>query len=196
MPKKLQTRERLLDRGLELLLTQGFSATGVAEVTAAAGVPKGSFYNYFPSKDDFALAVLDRYQVEACREMSSVLRGQGSPLERLRKWVAASRERMADRRFQVGCLAGRLAQELAGEQPAFRAPLEEAFLCMQSHLELLLREAREKGEIPSDLDIEAVAEFILNAWQGAAQRAKAAHTAQPLENFERLLFERILRSSD
>jgi len=192
MPKKLRTRERLLDQGLELLLTQGFGATGVAEVTAAAGVPKGSFYNYFPSKEEFALAVLDRYQDAACAEMARQFAGDGSPLTRLRRWVAAGRERMTDASFQVGCLAGRLAQEVAGEQPAFRQPLEQAFCGMRSHLAGLLREAQRAGEVASDIDAEAVAEFLLNAWQGAAQRAKAAHTAAPLENFERIVFDRLL----
>lgn len=193
MPKKLQTRERLLDQGLALLLTQGFSATGVGEVTAAAGVPKGSFYNHFPSKEEFALAVLDRYQDTACREMSAHLAGGGSPLGRLRRWVRAGQEQMASQRFQVGCLAGRLAQELAGEQEAFRAPLEQAFRCMRSQLEGLLREAQAAGEIDVELDAEQLAEFVLNAWQGAAQRAKTARTAAPLENFERVVFDQILR---
>jgi TetR/AcrR family transcriptional repressor of nem operon len=196
MPKKLNTRERLVDQGLELLLTQGFAATGVAEVTSAAGVPKGSFYNFFPSKEEFALAVLDRYQEAACAEMVRQFAGEGTPLTRLRRWLADGRERMSDGGFQVGCLAGRLAQEVAGEHPAFRQPLEQAFRCMRNHLAGLLRDAQRAGEVSSDVDAEAVAEFLLNAWQGAAQRAKAAHTAAPLENFERIVFERLLSRPD
>lgn len=196
MPKKLQTRERLVEQGLELFGTHGFTATGVADVTRAAGVPKGSFYNFFPSKEEFALAVLERYQEAACREMSAGLGGEGSPLTRLRRWFAAGRERMAGSGFQVGCLAGRLAQEVAGDQPAFRQPLEEVFRRMRGHLAGLVREAQRAGEVAPELEAEAVSEFLLNGWQGAVQRAKAAHTAAPLENFERIVFERLLRSPD
>lgn len=156
-------------------------------------MPKGSFYNHFQSKEQFALAVLDRYQEAACSQMEESVRGAGSPLDRLRALFRDSRSEMAARRFEVGCLAGRLAQELAGQNPAFRAPLERTFRCMRSLLERLLAEAVAGGELPSDFDSGEAAEFVLNAWQGASLRAKSAHCATPLENFERVLFGQFLQ---
>jgi len=54
-------KAELVEAGLDLLHRRGFSATSVADIAEAAGVPKGSFYNHFKSKDDFGSAVLDLY---------------------------------------------------------------------------------------------------------------------------------------
>jgi TetR/AcrR family transcriptional repressor of nem operon len=193
MAKIEGVRDRLLSSGLELFANRGYEAAGVAEITTAAGVPKGSFYNHFPSKEEFALAVLDLYRQEECRQMTAALAGSGSPLGRLRTLFRAGRERMSAGGFENGCLVGRLAQELAGHNPAFRAPVESAFRCMCAVIERLFDEAAAAGELPAGLDPRDAAEFALNAWQGATQRAKAAHSAAPLENFERLLFDRFLK---
>ena len=192
MPKKLQTRERLLDAGLDLLVARGYNAVGVQEIASAAGVPKGSFYNHFPSKEAFALEVLELYRAGACEALGAAAAGDGGPLERLRRLLEASFREMAEADFELGCLAGRLTQELAGEHEAFREPLENAFLCMRAVLTRLLAEAKGLGQLPADLDPEATAEFLFNAWQGATQRAKAAHSEAPLRNYLDLVFGRVL----
>lgn len=193
-----KNRDKLLASGLELLSHKGYSATGVQEITDACGVPKGSFYNYFDSKEDFALAVLGEYQAAACERLAAVLEREDlSPLERLRAMFRESGAEFAAAGFAGGCLAGRLAQELAGENLGFRPPLDHTFDCMQSKVAEVLRQARDAGEwavgeSSDDEEVDAVAEFLVNAWQGAVLRAKAAGSERPLEIFQHTVFDRLL----
>lgn len=197
MARRGQNRDRLLEQGLELFSRQGFHATGVQEIADASGVPKGSFYNYFDSKEQFAVEVLSRYQEQQCEELGALLvRGPGSPVERLRalfgRWIGG----MCESRFSGSCLAGRLAQELAGELPEVRPALDQVFLCMRGYIASCLQEARDTGELANGLSAEDLAEFILNAWQGALQRAKAAGDDAPLRVFLDIIFDQILRSPE
>src|SRR3984957_11028955 len=67
------TRNRLIDVGLELMRRHGYGATGLQELLSAAGVPKGSFYHHFASKEEFTTAVIERYAAlegEHCREVA------------------------------------------------------------------------------------------------------------------------------
>src|SRR6476659_11363181 len=70
-PSNPEVRRRLLAAGLDLVHARGFAASGVKDITDAAGVPKGSFYAYFPSKEAFAAAILDHYwsdiEARSCR---------------------------------------------------------------------------------------------------------------------------------
>lgn len=192
--KRGRHREDLIEKGLQLFASKGYSATGVQDITDAAGVPKGSFYNYFQSKEDFALAVLEQYRSEAQEHMAALFSGNASPLERLRSFFEQGREKTCSEDFSGGCLAGRLAQELAGEQPSFRPVLDRVFGCMQGRVAELLREAGERGEIRQDENPAELASFLLSSWQGAATRAKAAGHDEALRIFESMVFDRLLPS--
>lgn len=185
-------RDRLIEQGLELLGRHGYAATGVGEITAACGVPKGSFYNYFASKDDFAIAVIERYGQDACCFMESALAGPGSHRDRLRRFFETVIGHMVHENFAGGCLAGRLTQELAGEHSEFRRPLEQVFAAQRRLLAGHLRAGQRAGEFAPDLDPEATAEFLQAAMQGASLRAKATGNALPLENFLTVVFDRLL----
>ena len=87
--------------------TRGFNATGVQEITAAAGVPKGSFYNYFDSKEAFAVAVLTEYWDAVVAEYGAILTERRTPpLSRIARYFAGLAEFHERRRYAVGCLIG------------------------------------------------------------------------------------------
>ncbi len=194
MARRGQNRDRLLEEGLRLFAQQGFNATGVQEIADAAGVPKGSFYNYFDSKEQFAAEVLASYQERECAELDELLAPEaGSPLVRLRATFDHWIDEMRECGFTGGCLAGRLAQELAGEVPDLRPPLERVFTCQRGYLSACIAEARDVGELGDGPPAETLAEFILNAWQGALQRAKAAGDEGPLRVCADVVFDQLLR---
>src|SRR6476469_11121228 len=99
-------REKIVDAGLKVLIEKGFNGCGVQDITDAAGVPKGSFYNYFESKEALALEVIDRYGEEV-RALAGVLSDESlSPLERLRRYFALVATKFAARSYERGCLIG------------------------------------------------------------------------------------------
>lgn len=186
-------RENLLTGGTDLIWAQGFHGTGVQEIAAAAGVPKGSFYNHFDSKDDFAVKALEKYAEDFSAHLQQVLlHGDGTPLDRLRRlfdtWIAEVEDGGALR----GCLAGNLSQELSLSKPQIQAATNAAFEKLQSHYQTCLQDAQAQGQIAADLDTAALSGFIYFAWQGAILRAKASGSMQPFQQFQSVVFDRLL----
>src|SRR5258705_7163314 len=96
-------RDQLISSGLETLHRQGFHASAVQDITDAAGLPKGSFYNYFESKEALALEVIDRFGKERAA-LAGVLSDESiSPVERLRRYFAAQATELAEQHYERGC---------------------------------------------------------------------------------------------
>ena len=131
MGRTSDARERLLAAGAQLLSQRPYSSVGVAEICAAAGVPKGSFYYFFPSKQDLALAVIDEHWERQRAQWAQILGGPGSTVERVHAVFTASaqvqREALADAGVVAGCLFGNLALELSTTEAAARTRLREIF---------------------------------------------------------------------
>ena len=85
-----ETKAKILQQGAELVYRQGFNNTGIQEILESAGVPKGSFYFYFKSKEQFGLELID-YYMEFFRVMigTHLRKSDSPPLERLRAFFAA-----------------------------------------------------------------------------------------------------------
>src|SRR5471032_2421355 len=107
---KPDVREKLLTAGLEALHRRGFNATGVQDITDAAKVPKGSFYNHFESKDALGVAVVERWGATTAERLKG-LEGSGKPLARLRAYFKAMNGLGPATRFQRGCLMGNFSAE-------------------------------------------------------------------------------------
>jgi TetR/AcrR family transcriptional repressor of nem operon len=191
---KRDTRQAIIEAGAELVHRQGFHRTGLKEILDAAGVPKGSFYFYFPSKEDFGLALIEFYaQVTGERAREILGDAATSPLVRLARFFAMARERMDERGCERGCPIGNLAQELSDLSPAMREALSLVLRHMARNLSRVLAEAVAAGEVAADLDPERTASFILDAWEGAILRMKAEKNTEPLLRFEDFVLNRLLR---
>lgn len=195
MPRP-SNRASLLRTGGELLASGSFNATGVQQITDAAGVPKGSFYNYFSSKEAFGIAVVRHYVEASVELLEAILIDEGgTPLERLQQLFARWLEREREERFARGCLAARLCQELAETHPDLREAAEAYFRQVQRILAEVLFEAQQAGELSPELDPDELAGFLYNSWQGALLRMKAARSDRPLQQFRDTAFRLLLRPS-
>jgi TetR/AcrR family transcriptional repressor of nem operon len=194
---KETTRAHLLETGRRLFLEKGYSNTGIEAVVQAAGVPKGSFYYYFGSKEEFGLRVLDRFADEVLGNFERCL-GNTSlrPLDRLRCYFEEACGRLEANACRHGCLVGNLSQEMAAQSEAFRVRLKEIFDTILDRYVEGLRVAQTAGEIPPDQDLKELAEFLLSSWQGAILRAKAARSTQPIRTFIDVVFGSLLKTSD
>ena len=122
-PSNPEVRKRLLAAGLDLIHSRGFAASGVKDITDAAGVPKGSFYAYFPSKEAFAAAILDAYWVDIETRLVPILHGDGSMQERITRFFHALADDHEAANFLLGCLIGNLSLELSSSSEPIRAQL-------------------------------------------------------------------------
>ena len=159
-----------------------------------AGVPKGSFYYYFKSKNDFGLAVIDAY-AEVYRQRLDQTLGDHSrtPLDRIRFYLDTATGDVAASEYSKGCLIGNLGQELAAQNDAFRARLNDVFANWEQRFRDCIAEGQQQGEIASDVDPGEAASLLLSGWQGALLRAKLTRSSEPLSHFQTLLFSRVLR---
>lgn len=175
------TKQRLLDAGLPMLLEHGYNDLGIQAVLVAVGTPKGSFYHHFKDKEDFALQVVDQYMHEVHAALDACLADESRlPLERARGFFEATQEQYREAGY-MGCLLGGLGQELSGVSEVFRRRIEECFIQIAERLAVCLEEARQRGEMPADIDAGRMAALLIDCWEGAALRSRLQRDAAPLD---------------
>ena len=165
--------ERLLEAGLELLLRQGYNGTGIQQITDRAGVPKGSFYNHFASKEAFAAAIVERY-AEWC-ELSwrrMMQDAPSSPIGCIRHVFERMIAHHARERASAGCLIGNLAAEIALASDTCRERLLAAQLAWRARLAGLIANGQKVGEIRRDLDPVTLSALTWSVWEGSLLRMK------------------------
>jgi len=190
---KQDTKLRILNEAAKIIHCKGFNNTGIQEILNASRVPKGSFYFYFKSKEDFGLQLIDHFQGFILRRMKDQLEASdASPLERLRRFFEGTLEGFRCGALAGGCPIGNLAQELGDSSDKFRMKLGNALDQMEDCVVRCLEEARDQGEIDQSLDPKETANFILNSWEGSILRMKATGGVEPLITFEKMIFDRVL----
>jgi TetR/AcrR family transcriptional regulator, transcriptional repressor for nem operon len=188
------TREHLIEVGLERLRSTGYTATGVKEILDLAGVPKGSFYHYFPSKEAFAGAAFQRYaEGEADRAKRILGDSAVAPLKRLRQYFEELVSVYGQRAEISGCLVGSFSLEVADHSPMLQAQLKAVFGLWQKGIAEVLREAVKRSELARSTDPDRLAEFLLNSYEGALVRMKAEKSDGPLDTFLHFAFDVLLK---
>jgi TetR/AcrR family transcriptional repressor of nem operon len=187
------TREHLIDVGLGLMHRDGYNATGLADILKAADVPKGSFYHHFGSKEDFAVAALERYGMRAREHAAAVLNDTTTPpLQRLRRYFNDLGKIYGQKGAIPGCMMGRFTLEIAEESPQLRERISASFDHWQHTIATVIRQAIEQKELPAGTDPESLAGFLLNSWEGALLRSQAEKSNAPIETFMRYVFDGVL----
>lgn len=191
-----EKHELILAKGAQVMIRRGYHGTGVLEIVQAAGVPKGSFYHYFSSKEDFALQALEHlYQPRLERYQAALMEASLSPRTRIVAYYSELVAHFArQERPEYHCFIGSLSFEMAELSQPIGQQVEAILLRSVRVLASCLEQARCVGEIDRDADCLALAEFIGNAWEGALLRMKVGSTVAPLTIFltqlERLLTPR------
>ena len=188
------TKSRLIEIGAEIIHLKGFNNTGIKEILKSAGVPKGSFYNYFKNKEDFGLQVID-YFVDYMAHVAGEILGDPSvsPLARIRKLLTGFIELFRVKGYGYGCPIGNLSQEMGDLSPCFSGEAEVCPRFVGETYAGALALAQAAGEIPRDLDVRDTARFIVSSWHGALIHMKAIKGPEPLENHIRFIFDHVLK---
>jgi TetR/AcrR family transcriptional repressor of nem operon len=184
MGKRESKKEHILRAGLEVMKIHGYNGTSVKDIVDAAVVPKGSFYNYFPSKESFAVEALQAVADESLSASRDLLAsGAGSPLQRLRSYFEQNASQACEDDFKVGCFFGNMCQEMSDSNEIIRGKVRQILVRNTELLEQVLDEAKAAGEIAAGADTGMIAEFVMNAWEGTLMRMKASKSREPLDAF-------------
>lgn len=183
MSKRELKKDHLLDAGMAVMATHGYNGTSIKDIVDAAEVPKGSFYTYFRSKEDFALAALERATEERARQARALLQDRNlPPLERLSRYFRDFAGN-CDGGVTGGCFIGNMCQEMSDTSEAIRLKVRELLCNNTLSIEDLLEEARLDGSLSSPMDSRVLAEFLFNAWEGTVMRMKASKSREPMDAF-------------
>ena len=185
---KINTREKIISKGAQLIHAQGYKATGIQQILDAVGIPKGSFYFYFKSKDDFGCAVID-YFAETIGEIFTIYLCdvRVSPLERLKKLLDYYESAFKKSGATLGCPIGNLSLELADANEALRLRLQSAIEARTAQIESCLEEAKKSRLLSSGLNTADTARFIFHGFEGAILHMKVAKSIEPFRTFRRYL---------
>jgi len=193
-PANPEVRRRLLAAGLDLVHEHGFAASGVKDITDAAGVPKGSFYAYFPSKEAFAAAILQHYWSDIEERLLPLLDADGSADERIARFFHALADEHESADFLLGCLVGNMSLELGGSSEPVRAELTRILDRWGEAIAGCVRSGQVgTGGIAADLGASELASVLIEAWEGAALRGKVTRSRAPYDRFETVTLPALLR---
>ncbi|WP_446744429.1 TetR family transcriptional regulator C-terminal domain-containing protein [Silvibacterium acidisoli] len=187
------TKEALIEAGLQLIHSTGYSATGINQILDNANVR--SFYNHFTSKDEFVIEVIKLY---AAGEQARLERVQVdstlSPIAKLRRYFEDKIAFHGERGQFAGCLLGNLSLEVAGHNAAIRDLLRRSFDEWQQSIASTIRESIEKGELPRSAKANVLAAVIVDSWEGAQVRARTEQSDKALNLFYDCTFNVLLRT--
>jgi TetR/AcrR family transcriptional repressor of nem operon len=184
-------RQQLVEASLDVFQKTGFNGTSVQDLTDAAGVPKGSFYNHFKSKEELALEALKLYIDQ--NGLGTLLDRKIAPIERLRRHFQNNWRSMRDRNYTAGCFLGAMSSEMGDTHEAAREAFAAVFKAWSSAIAKTIREAQESGTIRNQDDPQSIARFVLNAWQGTVIRMKVTKTEEPYKDFRHAVFDIVLK---
>ena len=183
---------RLTDAGYLLFNRHGYNATGIQQITDQAGVPKGSFYNHFGSKEAFAAQIL-RHYADWVDEAWDLCLNDAPPdaLGAIRHAFARFVEHHARTECQ-GCLVGNFAAEVAESSAPCREVLQTSLDAWRVRLASLIERAQAEGSIRLDLPAATLSLLFWDAWEGALLRMKIERHTGPLSDTVALLLDVLL----
>lgn len=175
-------RQHILDVAKPLMLAKGFTAVGLTELLATAGIPKGSFYHYFGSKEAFGEALLDAYFCDYLLRLDALLAQPGTAAQRLMQywshWQAAQLDSPA---AQGQCLVVKLGAEVCDLSESMRVALERGTCGIIERLTRCIEAGEEDGSLSVALGAETVAVMLYQMWLGASLLAKFSRDCRPLD---------------
>ena len=186
---RTNTREEILRKGAELIHAQGFNATGLQQILQTAGIPKGSFYFYFKSKEDFGLEIIDYFNAMISGIFTRYLSDKKIPplkrLDKLFNYFEAAFQRSG---YALGCPIGNLSLELADTSERLRVHLVSVIEALIAQIELCLKEAKRDKSIPASMNTADTAHFIFHGFEGAVLHMKVVKSIEPFQAFRSHLF--------
>ena len=180
MPRVSTARSRLVASARRRIHASSYAAASVEDLCADAGVQKGSFYYFFPSKRDLALAAIDdQWANTQATILEPAFASDVEPLARIARFFHAVADHQRGRVVR-GCPFGNLAAELGTQDRAIRDRIRRVFDGYQAYFEQALREAAAGGSLP-EVDVPSAARALLAYFQGALLLAKTHNDARVID---------------
>ena len=178
------SREYIIETGIGLFRTSGYHKTGIQEILKACDIPKGSFYNYFSSKEAYAIACIRQYSREVLEywqaiEHSDELNGE----QKVNAAFKVLFDEYNEADFSRSCLLGNLSLEMGSLNEEIASLIEESWNEWKESLRHMIQDAREEGSFSSKWSSAAITNFLFDVYYGILNRIKIEQNALPIKQF-------------
>lgn len=162
-------------------MEHGYHGTGIKGILNSVNIPKGSFYNYFESKEDFGAQIIQHYITPFIEQLNSHLNTPNEDaLTALGNYFDELINELEKQNYFGGCLLGNLMGEIGDTSEVCRKALDFAVTQYRDALKKGIQRAQNEGSVRQDLTAESMADILLNGWQGALLRMKIEKSTEPL----------------
>lgn len=194
MDKKQIKKNEIIKKSIDVMFLKGYNGTSVKDITDAAGIPKGSFYNYFEDKEHYAVDALHYYYHETSKYRFDILEDENiKPLERIKNFYKNMITEFQDSGFKLGCFVGNITEEMSDTSTIICKVTDDIHKDIVKKIHSCLMEACEFNEFESAIDIKKLSNFIVSSWQGSLLKMKASKNRDDLDDFYEVLVEVLLK---
>jgi len=170
-----QTREALITAGIDEISKHGYHGTGIKQILDVVNVPKGSFYNFFSSKEAFVAELIKEYSHNTLDTLNTFLQIQGeqlSPVEQLREIYKFGLNEFANSQFKKSCLIGSLAADVGAESSLCQQALQKAMDQWLGIFTAIFEQAQKVGELRTDVSAKELSTSYWSTWEGTLLKLK------------------------
>ncbi len=181
--------EDVIQRGIELVRTQGYHNVGINQILKVSGIPKGSFYNFFSSKEAFIKAALESYG----RDYSSWIRellhtDDPSPLSRLKSFYKILIDANESDNYAGGCLVNTVSNEVGRNNDVVGAAANASFQLLIEAVAECVQQGQDAGEIITDYPALELAEYLHAGIYGSFSRMKVTRSRDYMDRWYDMTF--------
>ncbi|MER2010745.1 TetR/AcrR family transcriptional regulator [Psychrobacter sp. 1176_08] len=176
------TKTHLLDIGYQLIAKKGFTAVGIKQILDTAGIPKGSFYHYFASKETFGEAIISNYFVHYKERLDTIADQDVSAQQKLYNYFQNWYDTQQNGCDHGKCLVVKLSAEVADMSESMRLALNAGYQQIINWLAEQIKAGWADNSVPrfDNVAAESMAKRWYFAWLGASLIAKTSQTNTPL----------------
>jgi len=183
-------KQAILEQGEQILRKQGYHNTGINQILKECKIPKGSFYNFFKSKEEFGLEVLKLYGDNNLAMMSQFLESpEESPLQRLKSFYEGFYQVSQAEGYKYGCLVNNFTLEIGGQNETLRQMLDKQYNRFLTMVIGCLKEAQVQGEVRTDYTADELGEYIHGHFMGVLNRLKSSKDSRAFDIFYAITFD-------
>lgn len=193
LPEETPTREKILAAGAAAFSSKSYHGCGLTEILNSAGVPKGSFYHYFRSKEALGVAVVEREVEGVTRLLATAFEDESlAPVDRIKRYYAQFRDQCHASGCRCTCPIAKLALEVTHLSEPMRLAISAGYQEWSRRHEVVIREAQAEGTASRDASPVHLANAIVNGFEGAALRMQLERDIGPLDDFIEFTIECVL----
>ncbi len=183
-------RKDILKQGIDLMSQSGYHNIGVMEILKSMNIPKGSFYNFFNSKEAYIIEAIELYGAANLRLADRIEQMEHlNSLEKVKAYFSHLVQKNKAQNFKYSCFWGNLSTEVAGQNEKVSTAIQNQMTIIKERFVLWLTEAQEQNILIEVYTPTQIADFLYTNFHGAMVTMKYQQSAKPLEDFLEINFK-------